>query len=51
MDKQNSLKYYVTFCADMEEEDGFHSAAEWSEYVQKWMFNMKNDGVKIKISK
>lgn len=51
MDKQNSLKYYVTFCADMEEEDGFHSAAEWSEYVQKWMFAMKNDGVKIKISK
>ena len=51
LDKQNSLKYYVTFCADMEEESGIHSAAEWSEYVQKWMFNMKNDGVKIKISK
>jgi len=51
LDKQNTLKYYVTFCADMEKEDGFHSAAEWIEYVQKWMFEKKNEGVKIKKAK
>ncbi len=51
LDHQNSLKYYVTFCADMEEISDIHSAAEWSEYVQKWMLGIKNDGIKIKISK
>lgn len=51
LDKQHTLKYFVTFCADMEKESGFHSAAEWIEYVQKWMVEKKNDGVKIKISK
>lgn len=48
LDKNNELKYYVTFCADMETEGGYHSAAEWSEYVQKWMFGLKKGGVEIK---
>ena len=48
LNKNNELKYYVTFCADMETEGGYHSAAEWSEYVQKWMFGLKKGGIKIK---
>ena len=51
LDKQNALKYYVTFCADMEKEVGFHSAAEWIEYVQKWMVEKKNENIKIKKTK
>ena len=51
LDNQNALKYYVTFCADMEKEDGFHSAAEWIEYVQKWMVEKKNENIKIKKTK
>ncbi len=51
LDKDNSLRYYVLFCADMEQEGGMHSAAEWTEYVQRWMLVQKNPGVKIKKSK
>lgn len=51
LDGKNELKYYVTFCADMEQEGGYHSAAEWAEYVQKWALSLKDDGAKIKKSK
>ena len=51
LDSRNTLKYYVTFCADMEQEDGYHSAAEWIEYIQKWMVEKKNENIKIKKAK
>ena len=40
MDKQHRLRYYVTFCADMEEEGGCHSADEWFAYLRKWREEM-----------
>ncbi len=51
LDKKHTLKYYVTFCADMEQEGGIHSAAEWIEYMQRWVVEKRNDGIKIKKSK
>ena len=39
LNKQHFLKYYVTFCADMEEE-GYHSADEWFTYLQAWREEM-----------
>ena len=35
-DKRHFLKYYVTFCADMEQEGGFHSSDAWFAYLEKW---------------
>ncbi|MBQ9639938.1 MAG: DUF4861 domain-containing protein [Bacteroidaceae bacterium] len=39
MNRQHFLKYYVTFCADMEEE-GYHSADEWFAYLRGWRERM-----------
>ena len=39
LNKQHFLKYYVTFCADMEEK-GYHSADEWFTYLQAWREEM-----------
>ncbi len=41
-------KYYVSFCADMEEE-GFHSAEEWFGSLAEWKEELDN-AVKVKIT-
>ena len=45
--QRNSLDYYVSFCAD-KEEDGYHNAAEWFEAVERWKEEVSNP-VKVKI--
>ena len=42
MDKRNFLKYYVTFCADMEQEGGFHTPEAWFAYLEKWRDDLLN---------
>ncbi len=42
MDKRNFLKYYVTFAADMEQVDGFHSPEAWFAYLEKWREELLN---------
>jgi hypothetical protein len=48
--KDGVIKYYVSFCADMEEENGCHSASEWYAYLDGWKKNV-DEKLKIKISK
>lgn len=42
LDKRHFLKYYVTFCADMEQEGGLHTADSWFAYLEKWREDMLN---------
>ena len=42
MDKRHFLKYYVTFCADMEQEGGCHTAEDWFAYLRSWREEMLN---------
>lgn len=39
--QQNSLDYYVSFCAD-KEKDGYHNATEWFEAVEQWKEEVSN---------
>lgn len=34
---EGELRYYISFCADKEEEDGFHSAEQWFESLTEWV--------------
>lgn len=38
-DGESSLHYFVTFCAD-KEEDGYHSAKEWFASLEDWQENV-----------
>ncbi|MCM1312216.1 MAG: DUF4861 domain-containing protein [Bacteroides sp.] len=46
-EKKTSFKYYVTFCADKENE-GYHSAQEWFDSLDQWKSTLQNP-VEIKI--
>jgi hypothetical protein len=40
-DGLTSMKYYISFCAD-KEDDGFHSADAWFESLAKWKEGLQN---------
>lgn len=46
-DKENTIRYYVTFCADMEETDGYHSSQAWFNSLPAWKESLDHR-VKIK---
>lgn len=44
--KSNSIRYYISFCADKEEQ-GYHSAKEWFASLDNWKENV-NHPVQVK---
>jgi len=40
LDRRHFLKYYVAFCADMEQEGGLHTADAWFAWLEKWREDM-----------
>ena len=46
-DKDNLIRYWVSFCADKEEK-GYHSAKEWFASLDDWMENV-NRPVSVKV--
>lgn len=45
-DKQHHIRYFVSFCADKEEQ-GYHTAKEWFSSLEKWQ-DAVNHPVKVK---
>lgn len=39
-DRQNRIRYYVTFCADMEQVGGYHSSQAWFQSLSAWRENL-----------
>ncbi|MBR1519866.1 MAG: DUF4861 domain-containing protein [Bacteroidaceae bacterium] len=48
-DRSNSIRYYVSFCADKEEQ-GYHSAKEWFASLDAWKDGV-NHPVRVKVGK
>ena len=46
-DEESSLQYFVTFCAD-KEENGYHSAKEWFASLEDWQENVSRP-VEVKV--
>ena len=46
-DEESSLQYFVTFCAD-KEENGYHSAKEWFASLEGWQENVSRP-VEVKV--
>lgn len=43
----NTLTYYISFCSDKEEQ-GYHSAREWAEYLKEWKKELMKEPGTIK---
>lgn len=41
-DRKNCIRYYVSFCADMEQTDGYHSSEAWFQSLGAWKESLDN---------